>query len=484
MEALISRGPNHSPTELDRAQFANDAGADLFLSLHSDRNPSPRAQGVASFHFGTGNGTTRPSASCWPASSSARSRPAPGMRDCRTHHKTWEHLHLHPLPGGPGRDRLPDEPGRRPQARRPGVPRHRRRGHPDRGQAPVPARRGRPADGHVHVRRRPGARAGQSRVGPTTTPSGSPSPVPPPLGTHARASPGFAGSSPQLVHRSYQRSVDNSALLPQLCTPRGFRACRRPRHGANVCGRGTQARPRLGSAVVIVTWPSRRSSAASTSSFQVIALRSSRRRRGHFGCGRTVLKPTLCRNAAGSTHCGRRRGPTLRDARRRTPRSPARRAWSGPWPPPGPASGRGRHRGTPGGPGTPSAGPRPRSAGRSGTPSRAGRRSAGRTARTRPAACRCRRCGRRSPTPAARWRPRLPSRPRLAELLDLLLEVRGQLPVHAPAAALGQMLQVVQRDAHDASRHPTSLTCLPSGRRGRSACGRPCHERTGPASKA
>jgi len=90
MEALISRGPNHSPTELERAKFANDAGADLFLSLHSDRNPSPRAQGVASFHFGTGNGTTSTVGELLAGFIQREVAARTGMLDCRTHYKTWE----------------------------------------------------------------------------------------------------------------------------------------------------------------------------------------------------------------------------------------------------------------------------------------------------------------------------------------------------------------------------------------------------------
>ncbi|MEA5359834.1 N-acetylmuramoyl-L-alanine amidase [Amycolatopsis sp., V23-08] len=90
MEALISRGPNHSPTELERAKFANDAGADLFLSLHSDGNPSPRAQGIASFHFGTGNGTTSTVGELLAGFIQREVAARTGMLDNRTHYKTWE----------------------------------------------------------------------------------------------------------------------------------------------------------------------------------------------------------------------------------------------------------------------------------------------------------------------------------------------------------------------------------------------------------
>ncbi|MGH3998815.1 MAG: peptidoglycan-binding protein, partial [Pseudonocardiaceae bacterium] len=58
METLLSHDVDSSPTEADRALFANNAGADLVLSLHTDGHPTTLAQGVATFHFGTGNGTT------------------------------------------------------------------------------------------------------------------------------------------------------------------------------------------------------------------------------------------------------------------------------------------------------------------------------------------------------------------------------------------------------------------------------------------
>jgi N-acetylmuramoyl-L-alanine amidase len=51
-------GPGQPPTDAERAEFANAAEADVVLSLHVDRRPSPRCQGVASYHFGAGRGTT------------------------------------------------------------------------------------------------------------------------------------------------------------------------------------------------------------------------------------------------------------------------------------------------------------------------------------------------------------------------------------------------------------------------------------------
>jgi N-acetylmuramoyl-L-alanine amidase len=90
MEALISRGPNSSPSEVERARFANDVSADLFLSLHSDQNPSPKAHGIASFHFGTGTGTTSTIGELLAGFIQREVAARTGLRDCRTHPKTWE----------------------------------------------------------------------------------------------------------------------------------------------------------------------------------------------------------------------------------------------------------------------------------------------------------------------------------------------------------------------------------------------------------
>src|SRR5207248_2210744 len=49
MRVYLTRGPSpeHELTDQERAQLANDLGADLFISLHIDRHPNPDARGVA-----------------------------------------------------------------------------------------------------------------------------------------------------------------------------------------------------------------------------------------------------------------------------------------------------------------------------------------------------------------------------------------------------------------------------------------------------
>ncbi|MEU4442621.1 N-acetylmuramoyl-L-alanine amidase [Actinosynnema sp. NPDC050801] len=94
MEALLTRGPNHNPDEGERARFANEAGADLILSLHADRNDSPLASGVATFHFGTGNGTSSTVGEALAGFIQREIVARTGMLDCRTHPKTWDMLRM------------------------------------------------------------------------------------------------------------------------------------------------------------------------------------------------------------------------------------------------------------------------------------------------------------------------------------------------------------------------------------------------------
>ncbi|MDQ5855078.1 MAG: N-acetylmuramoyl-L-alanine amidase [Actinomycetota bacterium] len=98
METLLSRGPGTSPTEADRAAFANTAGADLVLSLHTDGHPSTLAHGLATFHFGTGNGTTSTVGEALAAFIQRELTARTRMLDCGTHPKTWELLRMTRMP--------------------------------------------------------------------------------------------------------------------------------------------------------------------------------------------------------------------------------------------------------------------------------------------------------------------------------------------------------------------------------------------------
>lgn len=88
-----------SLTDAERAAFANETGADLFVSLHIDACTSSDACGLASFHYGIAPD------SGWSHSGERAARrihqailAAEPLADCRVQNKTWELLRLTKMP--------------------------------------------------------------------------------------------------------------------------------------------------------------------------------------------------------------------------------------------------------------------------------------------------------------------------------------------------------------------------------------------------
>ena len=98
METFLSRPANSSPNDTERAATANAVGADLMISLRCATQTSPSANGVASFHFGNSHGSVstigRNLADFIQREVVART----GLRDCRTHGRTWDLLRLTRMP--------------------------------------------------------------------------------------------------------------------------------------------------------------------------------------------------------------------------------------------------------------------------------------------------------------------------------------------------------------------------------------------------
>ena len=100
----LTRGTDNCPTEAERAEFANEVGADLVVSLHVDACRTPRCHGVATYYYGWYAGVTprqgggsavgRRLAELVQAEVVART----GLLDCRTHAKTWELLRRTRMP--------------------------------------------------------------------------------------------------------------------------------------------------------------------------------------------------------------------------------------------------------------------------------------------------------------------------------------------------------------------------------------------------
>ncbi|MGH3589090.1 MAG: N-acetylmuramoyl-L-alanine amidase, partial [Pseudonocardia sp.] len=98
MDAMLSRQEDTCPTDPERAAFANSAGADLVLSLHTDANRSMHAQGLATFHFGNGSGATSTVGEALAGYIQRELLIRTGLSDCRTQARTWELLRLTRMP--------------------------------------------------------------------------------------------------------------------------------------------------------------------------------------------------------------------------------------------------------------------------------------------------------------------------------------------------------------------------------------------------
>ena len=98
MEALLSRREDNCPTDAERAAFANEANADLVLSLHSDANQSMHAQGLATFHFGNGSGATSTVGEALAGLIQRELLTRTAMLDCGSQGRTWELLRLTRMP--------------------------------------------------------------------------------------------------------------------------------------------------------------------------------------------------------------------------------------------------------------------------------------------------------------------------------------------------------------------------------------------------
>lgn len=100
MRVHLTRGPGSGPalSSIARAELANELGADLFISLHIDGHRNPEADGVAAFHYGTGNGVTSTVGERLAGLVLREIVKRTGLRNCQTHPKTWELLRLTRMP--------------------------------------------------------------------------------------------------------------------------------------------------------------------------------------------------------------------------------------------------------------------------------------------------------------------------------------------------------------------------------------------------
>ena len=96
---LFTRSATTGPEELSRAMMANQSGADIMLSLHSDSTDQPKASGVATFfygqeRFGAWSAVGEHLADLIQREVVART----GLTDCRSHARSWVLLQRTQMP--------------------------------------------------------------------------------------------------------------------------------------------------------------------------------------------------------------------------------------------------------------------------------------------------------------------------------------------------------------------------------------------------
>lgn len=92
-------GDADAPDDRSRAQFANDVGADLVLSLHLATAPSPLPNGVVTFYFGDPHGGAySPSGRILADLVQDELHSRTDLLDCYTHPRSWDMLRLTRMP--------------------------------------------------------------------------------------------------------------------------------------------------------------------------------------------------------------------------------------------------------------------------------------------------------------------------------------------------------------------------------------------------
>ena len=95
VSVFLTRGTQNSPSETERIAFANQAGADLILSFHSDSYRNENGHGVATYYYGSETHGVHSVVGERFASLVQREICArTDLLNCHTHPKTWDLLRL------------------------------------------------------------------------------------------------------------------------------------------------------------------------------------------------------------------------------------------------------------------------------------------------------------------------------------------------------------------------------------------------------
>lgn len=96
---FLTRGAKNAPSESERIAFTNSNATDLFISLHTDSQTNPLAQGVATYFYGSdAHGVHSVVGERFASLVQREICARTNLLNCRTHAKTWDSLRLTKAP--------------------------------------------------------------------------------------------------------------------------------------------------------------------------------------------------------------------------------------------------------------------------------------------------------------------------------------------------------------------------------------------------
>ena len=98
IETIISRPRQTNSTDSERADIANAFGADLVISLRCDWYHNERAEGCASFYFGSPRGHSSITGELLSGYIQREIVARTPLQNCRNHARTWDVLRLTSMP--------------------------------------------------------------------------------------------------------------------------------------------------------------------------------------------------------------------------------------------------------------------------------------------------------------------------------------------------------------------------------------------------
>lgn len=98
VETIMSRPRQADPSPKERAEIANAFGADLMISLHLDRYPNEKASGVATFYFGSEQGSSSMTGELLSGFVQREIAARTELVNCGNHGRTWDLLRMTRMP--------------------------------------------------------------------------------------------------------------------------------------------------------------------------------------------------------------------------------------------------------------------------------------------------------------------------------------------------------------------------------------------------